>query len=648
MPTTLETWYRSTLSAKLNATDITCSVAVAPTVTKGRMHIYKGSTHAWIKFTGVSWTTLTWVSFVSQTADPATSVTWQSFSAWTNIELVEMHDQMLDKQEGGTIVGDMQFDGDVSTTVSLKVPVYADATARNAGIPSPSNGMIIYNEALGVLQQYIAWAWADNASGTTVNASTTVAGKVEIATQTEIDAGTDTGWTWAFLSVLPSQTLSLWTIADTQFESTIVAWDIIGQTPDGIYEVKTEVLTSSALWGTNTYLGQCMVSTGVFCLMYLTGGNATWVIATVSSSDGVTYGTPLNLGACASGSWTVALIDTNKVVFVQTDWSSTTSHTVTSTVCTISGTTLTAWTPLNAIHTSGGANVSTIGSVFKVRATAYGYTVRMRNWDSNAWIVQVNTVSGTTITLGTNIANYGTFSNDVVWCYLADNYVAVAENGSSNNAKVYVYLINSWGSTVTTTFTGTWVASSTPTSYICRYSATEFVYTNSGSTAMKVFTLPWAGTTLVETTLTANAGSGYAPVQLYDGIYALYTGTTFIIKQRDVTIGTISGITALPNGVSDCENIMYSNGRIVYFGWGATLIPQIINLARVFMLGVWYNSAWRFTTPKNVATKTGIVKWYRYYLQSDGSITNTLTLTNTATQTDLFGIGVMTDKLMIN
>lgn len=67
-----------------------------------------------------------------------------------------MHDQMLDKQEGGTIVGDMQFDGDVSTTVSLKVPVYADATARNAGIPSPSNGMIIYNEALGVLQQYIA------------------------------------------------------------------------------------------------------------------------------------------------------------------------------------------------------------------------------------------------------------------------------------------------------------------------------------------------------------------------------------------------------------------------------------------------------------------------------------------------------------
>lgn len=647
MAQTLETWYRSTLSAKLNATDITCSVATAPTVTKGRMHIYKGSTHAWIKFTWVTGTTLTGVTFVSQTADPATSVTGQTFPAWTSIELVEMHDQMLDKQEGGTITGDVTFNGDVNTTVSLKVPVYADATARDAWIPSPSNGMLVYNTALWVLQQYISSAWVDNASGTTVNASTTVSWKVEIATQAEVDAGTDTGWTGAFLSVLPSQILAIWTIADTQYESTIVAGDLIGQTPDGIYEIKTDVSTSTALGGTNTYMGHCMVSTGVFCLMYLTGGNATWVIATVSSADWVTYGTPLNLGACASWSGSVALIDTNKVVFVQMDWSSTTTHTATSTVCTISGTTLTAGTPLNTNHTSWGANVSKISSVFKVRSTAYGYAVKMRSGDSNAGLVQINTVSGTTITLGTNIANYGTYSTDVVWCYLADNYVAVAENGSSSNAKVYVYLIDSGGSTVSKTYTGTWVSGSNPDSYIARYSATEFAYTNSGSTAMKVFTLPWAGTTLVETTLTANAGSWYAPVQLYDGIYALYTGTSFIIKQRDVIIGTISGITALPNGVTDCENIMYSNGRIVYFT-GATLIPQIVNLARTFSLWIGYDSAGRFTTPKNVATKSGIVKGYRYYLQTDGSITNTLTLTNTATQTSLYGIGVMTNKLMIN
>ena len=63
------------------------------------MHIYSGSTHAWIKYTGLSGQTLTGVTFVSQTADPATTVTGTTFPAGTSIELVEMHDQMLDKQQ---------------------------------------------------------------------------------------------------------------------------------------------------------------------------------------------------------------------------------------------------------------------------------------------------------------------------------------------------------------------------------------------------------------------------------------------------------------------------------------------------------------------------------------------------------------------
>jgi hypothetical protein len=64
--------------------------------------------------------------------------------------------------------------------------------------------MIIYNTALGVLQQYIGGAWANNASGTVVNADTTTAGKVEIATQAEFIANTDVGGTGATLSVPPS------------------------------------------------------------------------------------------------------------------------------------------------------------------------------------------------------------------------------------------------------------------------------------------------------------------------------------------------------------------------------------------------------------------------------------------------------------
>lgn len=45
------------------------------------------------------------------------------------------------------------------------MPVYADATARDAAITSPANGMLVYNTATGKMEQYIAGAWADVDSG---------------------------------------------------------------------------------------------------------------------------------------------------------------------------------------------------------------------------------------------------------------------------------------------------------------------------------------------------------------------------------------------------------------------------------------------------------------------------------------------------
>ena len=80
------------------------------------MHIYSGNTHAWIKYTGLSSTTLTGVTFVSQTADPATTVSGTAFPAGTSIELVEMHDQMLDKQQGGTIAGALTLSSTLDVT----------------------------------------------------------------------------------------------------------------------------------------------------------------------------------------------------------------------------------------------------------------------------------------------------------------------------------------------------------------------------------------------------------------------------------------------------------------------------------------------------------------------------------------------------
>ena len=70
--------------------------------------------------------------------------------------------------------------------MSVTFPNYADDAARDAAIPTPSNGMFIYNIAQAVNQQYIGGAWSDVTTGpVTPNASETVAGKVELATKAE-------------------------------------------------------------------------------------------------------------------------------------------------------------------------------------------------------------------------------------------------------------------------------------------------------------------------------------------------------------------------------------------------------------------------------------------------------------------------------
>lgn len=158
MAQTLESGYVTTLASKLSAADTTMTVATAPTVTKGRLFLKSGSVKEWIKFTGVSGTTLTGlVRGLSKTADPSTSGTGLTWVAGTTVTLVEMHDQMSDKQEG------------------MPVKVYATTTARDADITSPSNGMQCYVTADGTFYDYVAGAWTTRANGTNVNASATVA-----------------------------------------------------------------------------------------------------------------------------------------------------------------------------------------------------------------------------------------------------------------------------------------------------------------------------------------------------------------------------------------------------------------------------------------------------------------------------------------
>jgi hypothetical protein len=101
---------------------------------------------------------------------------------------------------------------DIGTAVNSKIntadgalTAYANAAARDAAITSPANGMQAYLIDTGKFTDYTAGSWVDRESGGTfANASTTVAGKVEIATEAELKAGTGTGGTGAVIAIAPN------------------------------------------------------------------------------------------------------------------------------------------------------------------------------------------------------------------------------------------------------------------------------------------------------------------------------------------------------------------------------------------------------------------------------------------------------------
>lgn len=156
----------------------------------------------WTATGGVLTITERWLTNAeAPTEDSSLKLAWRP---WAIVTVTLHPDDIAEADAAETITWDWTFSGDIVHTGTVKVPVYADATARDAAITSPSNGMLIYNTALGVLQQYIGGAWADVDAGSTPNASETVAGKVEIATTAEFTAGSGTWGTGAQLVSPPN------------------------------------------------------------------------------------------------------------------------------------------------------------------------------------------------------------------------------------------------------------------------------------------------------------------------------------------------------------------------------------------------------------------------------------------------------------
>lgn len=134
-----------------------------------------------------------------------------NYQFWANIQTA-INSKLDDT--GGTMTGLLQFSGTTHAGIKL-----LSLTTVQRDALSASNGMLIYNSTTGELNQYIGGAWSAVAAGSTQpTASTTVAGKVEIATSAQSIAGTDTGETGALLDVLPSD------IAKNIQSATFISW----------------------------------------------------------------------------------------------------------------------------------------------------------------------------------------------------------------------------------------------------------------------------------------------------------------------------------------------------------------------------------------------------------------------------------------
>lgn len=142
---------------------------------------------------------------------------WVNSTAWTHSVWSEV-----------IISDNYQFWSDILTAVNSKVDwdtqPFPSYTTTNRDLISASNWMMIYNTTTWEFNLYQWWAWSAVASGSTQpDASTTVAGKVEIATDAEVWAWTSTWLTWAILS------LSVDNSSKTQVTNKVPVLDSNGQ-----------------------------------------------------------------------------------------------------------------------------------------------------------------------------------------------------------------------------------------------------------------------------------------------------------------------------------------------------------------------------------------------------------------------------------
>lgn len=195
----------TTLSQARDGTAGTVHVNNAPSITLTSGHTTCIVVNPWktnmqvVEVTAIDWSANTFTASWSTIArSPSENYISQSHQVWSKVIISDNYQFRAD------IVAAINSKLDTNTT-DISIWVYADAAARDAAIPSPTNGDMAYLTSEGYWTDYISWSRQARATGATPNASETVSGTVEIATASQFSAGTATGETGATLVPTNSQ-----------------------------------------------------------------------------------------------------------------------------------------------------------------------------------------------------------------------------------------------------------------------------------------------------------------------------------------------------------------------------------------------------------------------------------------------------------
>lgn len=414
-----------------------------------------------------------------------------------------------------TIEGFLTVNGPLTVSSDyVRVPVYADNTARDAAIGSPALGMIIWNTTADTMQIYTSGGWDDLDLGTvTPLASQTVPGKVELATDqqaldrddtdgpnplvvqpSQIDYANEAIFTAAQdltagdvvgASNLVSNNIALAArdgndvaanhgITNNQLASSLNHYAPIGgdkyvylnyntTSSDSLFaqvvqidrdamdiSVGTAATVATAFTPGGTGLPVacvCKLDTDKFIVFYLLDSSTTDIkyrVGTVSGTT-ITFGTEATFVTAAStvatsNSFCADFLETDKGVFVFKAATTTSSSAV---AFTVSGTVATAGTPVGL-----GANSQANGNSTVKRIATDKFVLVT---GSNEYL-QVGSISGTTIAMGTEVGVAGIAGNEVQGLISPADDVFVAVFEEDNNS--------SW--LVAATVSGTTITAGTP------------------------------------------------------------------------------------------------------------------------------------------------------------------------------------------